>query len=120
MNVYDLRLHLLRQLIQQHGGLAAFSELTGIDKSTLSRCAGRNPSERIGTRLANRIETAIGLKPDHLSDFSTLIDSGGKLPADMLATAHPAQKRLISYLLHYPIDATTARALLLLARRRRS
>ena len=117
MTVYELRLTLLRDLIAKHGGASAFSRLTGIAEATLSRVAGSKPSERIGSRLAAKIEQSLGLPPYHLSDFSTLLDCGRKLdPATVLALSR-TQKQLTSALLSRRLSPADARLLLALLRR---
>lgn len=117
MTVHELRLVLLQALIAKHGGAAAFSRRTGIAESTLSRVAGSNPTEVIGGRLAARIEAALGLPADHLSDFSTLLDDGRKLDAALVIGLCPTQKLLLSALLSRQLSPADARLLLVMLRR---
>ncbi|WP_152969152.1 hypothetical protein [Amantichitinum ursilacus] len=117
MTVHEIRLVLLRELIAQYGGATAFAAATGVDASTLSRVAGRKPSENIGSRLAEKIERSLGFRSGHLSDFSTLLDGNRQLDPQLIRQLHPSQKRLVVELLSTRLSARDARLVLALITR---
>ena len=117
MTVHEIRLVLLRELIASHGGATAFAAATGVDVSTLSRVAGRAPTENIGSRLSEKIERSLGLPTGHLSDFSTLLDGNRQLDPKLIRQFHGAHKRLVIELLSRPLSPRDARLFLALISR---
>lgn len=116
MTIWELRLTLVRRLICDYGGPAAFAARTGIAESTLSRCAGKNPVSIIGDRLAKKIEEALGLPRNRLSDFSEPLDFAGKLHRQDVSLP-TTTKELIQQLRSHPLAERDAQLLTAIAKR---
>ena len=58
MNRNELRLHNVRTLIAECGGISEFAQRIGMSDSQASQIAGKNPTRGIGNEIAPKIEKA--------------------------------------------------------------
>lgn len=76
MNIYDLRLQLLRQVMeQQHMNLQRLADKLDRAPSQCSSFAGSKPTKNIGEKLARHIERSLGLPRTYLDDVRNLGNS---------------------------------------------
>lgn len=99
MYVHEIRLYNLRRLLSASESANAFAEQAGIDPATLSRVAGRNPTEPIGDKIARKIEQNCGLNPGSLSSLAFAIDLPDQPVEHQLLTASPTVRRLVALVL---------------------
>lgn len=60
-DIASIRRYNLRNLVKKRGGPASFAKQVDMELSQLSQIMGPNPSRNIGSRLARKIEKAVGL-----------------------------------------------------------
>lgn len=104
MDIYAIRRHNLRALIDRHGGISSLSRRTDTSPATISRITKDNPTRDCGNKLARQIETKLGLSsgaldqfglhlPDHIKDLAETVTQAD-ISAEDAALVRSLLKRL--------------------------
>jgi len=64
--IYQNRYLHLRDIIERHGGQSAVALKIGISRQLMSNMAAKSPVKTIGSRMARKIESSMGLPVGHL------------------------------------------------------